>query len=86
MRTFVAGIGRKVVDHTLGPHLSGELRLLLVASCHRVAKVRDLASKYLDRLITSFPSLMCDGPLVFAVLDCLTLLRRACEGEFTDEV
>jgi phosphatidylinositol 4-kinase len=45
-----------------------------------------MASKYLNRLITSFPSLMCDTPLVFAILEVLTLLRRACENEFTDEV
>lgn len=29
---------------------------------------------------------MCDPPLVFAILEVLTLLRRACENEFTDEV
>jgi phosphatidylinositol 4-kinase len=66
--------------------LSVELRSLLVGSTHRVAKARDIASKYLNRLITSFPSLMCDPPLVFAILEVLTLLRRACENEFTDEV
>jgi phosphatidylinositol 4-kinase A len=66
--------------------LSAELRTLLVCSTHRVAKARDIASKYLNRLITSFPSLMCDPPLVFAILEVLTLLRRACDNEFTDEV
>ena len=29
---------------------------------------------------------MCDLPLVFAILEVLTLLRRSCENEFTDEV
>ena len=29
---------------------------------------------------------MCDPPLVFAILETLTLLRRACENEFLDEV
>jgi hypothetical protein len=28
---------------------------------------------------------MCDPPLVFAILEVLTLLRRACENEFIDE-
>ncbi|KAL1668533.1 hypothetical protein GGF50DRAFT_96468 [Schizophyllum commune] len=69
----------------LPERLSGELRLLLVASTHRVAKARDIASRYLNRLLTSFPSLMCDPPLVFAILDVLTLLRRGRENEFTDE-
>ncbi|KAI6045569.1 hypothetical protein EDC04DRAFT_2888588 [Pisolithus marmoratus] len=45
----------------------------------------EVANKYLNRLITSFPSLMCDPTLVYAILECLTLLRRACEGEFIDE-
>lgn len=66
--------------------MSAELQKLLVTSCHRITKVRDVATKYLHRLITSFPSLMCDAPLVCAILEVLTLVRRACEGEFTDEV
>ncbi|KAG9010494.1 phosphatidylinositol-4- kinase [Tulasnella sp. JGI-2019a] len=85
MRGFVAGLSRKIVDHSLSTGISTELRLILVASTHRVARTRDLAMKYLNRLITAFPSLMCDAPLVFAILDVLTLLRKACEGEFTDE-
>ena len=66
--------------------LSGELRRLLVLSTHRIAKARDVASKYLNRLITSFPSLMCDSQFVFAILEALTLLQRACDNEFVDEV
>lgn len=68
------------------PHvLPTELRTLLVCSTHRIAKAREIAAKYLNRLITSFPSLMCDPPLVFAILEVLTLLRRACDNEFIDE-
>jgi phosphatidylinositol 4-kinase A len=67
-------------------HLSKELQSLLVWSTHRIEKARDVAFKYLDRLITSFPSLMCDPPLVVAILEVLTLLQHACEDEFTDEV
>lgn len=29
---------------------------------------------------------MCDATLVYAILECLTLLRRACENEYVDEV
>lgn len=42
--------------------------------------------KYLQRLITAFPSLLCDPPFVIAILEVLTLMQRACEDEFTDEV
>lgn len=66
--------------------LSEELRRLLVATTHRVARAREVASKYLHRLLTSFPSLMCDEHLVFAILEVLTLLQRACENEYIDEV
>ncbi len=86
MRGFVASLSRKIADHALSKELSLEMRLLLQYSTHRVGKARELASKYLDRLISSFPSLMCDAPLVYSILDCLTLLRKACEGEFVDEV
>ena len=29
---------------------------------------------------------MCDPPLVFAILEVLTLTKRACENEYLDEV
>ncbi|KAG6880260.1 hypothetical protein C0992_001828 [Termitomyces sp. T32_za158] len=65
--------------------LSSELQALLVYTTHRVQNARDIAAKYLNRLITSFPSLMCDPPFVFAILEVLTLLRQSCENEFLDE-
>jgi phosphatidylinositol 4-kinase len=76
----------QALEQALPEHLSEELRKLLIGSTHRISRARDVASKYLNSLITSFPSLMCDPPLVYAILECLTLLRHACENEFTDEV
>lgn len=86
IRDFVNDtITRKIVQHSISPSLSQELRKLLVASTHRISKVREIAMKYLQRLITAFPSLLCDPPFVIATLEVLTLMQRACEGEFTDE-
>ncbi|KDQ11709.1 hypothetical protein BOTBODRAFT_147082 [Botryobasidium botryosum FD-172 SS1] len=85
MRGCVSELSRKIVDHSLEPRLSEELRILLISSCHRITRVREVASRYLNLLVTAFPSLMCDAPFVFAILDVLTMLRRACEGEFVDE-
>ncbi|CAE6400878.1 unnamed protein product, partial [Rhizoctonia solani] len=86
IRDFVNDtISRRIVQHTISPALSAELRKLLVASTHRIAKIRELAMKYLQRLISAFPSLLCDPPFVVALLEVLTLMHRACEGEFTDE-
>ncbi|KAJ6502153.1 hypothetical protein C8R45DRAFT_975566 [Mycena sanguinolenta] len=85
IRGCVASLNVQAAKQALPESLSTELRALLVCSTHRIAKARDIASKFLNRLITSFPSLMCDPPLVFAILEVLTLLRRACENEFIDE-
>lgn len=86
MRDCQTDISRKMVDHNVPRSLSSELRILLVYSCHRISKTREIASRYLNRLITTFPSLLCNESLVFAILEVLTMLRRACEGEYTDEV
>ncbi|KAJ7632956.1 hypothetical protein FB45DRAFT_913996 [Roridomyces roridus] len=85
IRGCVGSLNARASQQALPECLSAELRTLLICSTHRIAKARDVASKFLNRLITSFPSLMCDPPLVFAILEVLTLLRRACENEFIDE-
>ncbi|KAF8334229.1 uncharacterized protein EI90DRAFT_3051526 [Cantharellus anzutake] len=83
--TSVDTLARRVVDHSLGPELNDGLKNLLIWSCHRISKARIIASKYIDRLVSAFPSLMCDSGFVFAVLDILTLLQNACEGRYIDE-
>lgn len=86
MRGCLNELNARAMQHSLPVTISLELQKLLVASCHRIARARDIGGKYLHRMITSLPSLMCDEPLVCAILEVLTLLRRACEGEYTDEV
>ncbi|KAF8579311.1 atypical/PIKK/PI4K protein kinase [Ramaria rubella] len=85
MRDCQIDLSKKIIEHSIPRQISSELRKLLVYSCHRIDKTREVASRYLNRLITSFPSLICGAPLVFAILEILTILRRACEGEYTDE-
>ncbi|KAH9930753.1 atypical/PIKK/PI4K protein kinase [Fomitopsis serialis] len=85
IRGCIIELNVQAAKQALPQELPFELRSLLLASTHRIANARDIASRYLNRLITSFPSLMCDPPLVFAILEVLTLLRRACENEFIDE-
>jgi phosphatidylinositol 4-kinase len=58
---------------------------MIVATTHRYAKVRQIAIKYLNAILTSFSALMCDRRIVFTLLEVLTLLRRSCEDEFVDE-
>ena len=76
----------KASQQALPKCLSGELKQLVVSSTHRIPKVREIASRYLNRLLVSFPSLMCDPHLVFAILEVLTLLQRGTENEFVNEV
>ncbi|GBE82149.1 Phosphatidylinositol 4-kinase stt4 [Sparassis crispa] len=85
IRGCIIDLNGQAAKQALPPTLSQELRGLLVCSTHRVEEARDISSKYLNRLITSFPSLMCDPALVIAVLEVLTLLRRASENQFVDE-
>ncbi|KAH9843165.1 atypical/PIKK/PI4K protein kinase [Rhodofomes roseus] len=85
IRGCIGELNVQAAKQALPQELPFQLRSLLLASTHRIASARDIASRYLNRLITSFPSLMCDPPLVFAILEVLTLLRRACENEFVDE-
>lgn len=86
IRDSINDLNSKASQQALPKHLSSELHALVVLSTHRIAKARDIAFKYLNRLITSFPSLMCDPVLVFAILEVLTLLQRSCENEYVDEV
>ncbi|KAH7879656.1 uncharacterized protein C8R40DRAFT_1158339 [Lentinula edodes] len=86
IRGCIIDLNTEAAQQALPERLSAELRTLLICGIHRMARARDVASKFLNRLISSFPSLMCDPPLVFAILEVLTLLRRACDNEFTDEI
>jgi len=85
MRGCMGEMDSQAVEQVLPAHLSEELHKLLVASTHRISCAWNIAAKYLFNLITSFPSLMCDPPLVYATLERLTLLRHACKNEFMDE-
>lgn len=86
MRGSINVLNNKASRQVLPTELSNELGVLLRWSTHRIDKARDIALGYLNRLITSFPSLMLSSSLVFAILEVLTLLRKACENEHYDEV
>ncbi|KAF8643783.1 hypothetical protein AX16_008802 [Volvariella volvacea WC 439] len=85
IRGCISDLNAQASQQVMPSCLSKELRDLLISSTHRILNVRTVSSKYLDRLISSFPSLMCDQSLVFAILEALTLLQQACENAFTDE-
>lgn len=87
LRGFLARMSASVLEHSMnGAVVSEEVRRLLIASTHRYRKVREVALKHLDSILTSFAALMCDRQIVFVLLEILTLLRRSCEDIYTDEV
>lgn len=66
--------------------ISAELQRLVVGCTHRFKKVRDVSFLYVNTLVSTFPSLLCEAGLVFAILEVLTIMRNSCEEEYTDEV
>ncbi|CAO1634457.1 unnamed protein product [Parajaminaea phylloscopi] len=83
--SFIDDLSGRISTHSVDPRVSSEVRNLMLGSCHRVEKVRVVSRRFLDRLVVAYPSLLCDQDVVFAMLEILTLLRHACEGQYRDE-
>ncbi|BGP13672.1 hypothetical protein JCM10213_002240 [Rhodosporidiobolus nylandii] len=82
---FSSRLSRAVTAHDLQPEAYREIREVLLYTTHTRQTVRETAGRYLDNLLSSFPSLVCDLGVVTVMLELLTVLRRACLAEFTDE-
>ncbi|KAJ9109086.1 hypothetical protein QFC21_000414 [Naganishia friedmannii] len=85
IHAYLSGLSAQVLGHEMPQTVTEEVRKMIVATTHRYAKVRQIAIKYLNAILTSFSALMCDRRIVFTLLEVLTLLRRSCEDEFVDE-
>nr|XP_031861737.1 uncharacterized protein CI109_002970 [Kwoniella shandongensis]KAA5528809.1 hypothetical protein CI109_002970 [Kwoniella shandongensis] len=48
-------------------------------------KVREIALSYARQFLETFSALLCDRQVVFTLLEILTLIRRSCEMQYTDE-
>jgi phosphatidylinositol 4-kinase len=83
--SYINDISYQVQEHSLDPRVTAEVKNMLLGSCHRVEKVRVVSQRALDRLISAFPSLLCDEEVVVTILEILTLLRQGCEGQYRDE-
>lgn len=68
------------------PQVPEEVCAILVACTHRYRKVREVALGYARQILETFSALMCDRLVVFTLLEILTLMRRSCELQYTDEV
>ena len=63
-----------------------ELRELLIRCCDVVPTVQNLAQKCCDRLISTFPALLCYEGTSYVLLELLTLLWEGCLSQETDLV
>lgn len=84
--SFLASFGHRVRQHAVNKTVAAHLKSMILACSHSAAKKRRAAIKALDSIFTVFPVLLCDATIVRTLLESLTLLRDACEGEFDDEV
>lgn len=83
--SYIDDLAVQTNNHALDPRVTSEVKNLLLGCCHRVAKVRSVSQRFLDRLIAAYPSLLCDQEVVVCMLEMLTLLRQGCEGQYKDE-
>jgi phosphatidylinositol 4-kinase len=83
---FRRALNDQVVRHNIDPVVYTEVRRILVECCRPADQVRSIALRYMDALVNSFPSLLCESSVVTACLEVLTLLRRACEAQYEDTV
>ncbi len=84
--TFLKRMSGQVVIHSLPPIVAEEVCRILIGCTHRFQKVRETALNYARRILETFSALLCDRHVVFTLLEILTLLRRSCELQYTDEV
>ncbi|CAG8472314.1 2360_t:CDS:10 [Dentiscutata erythropus] len=82
---FIKECTSRAIAHTINENFRTQVRCLMIATCHRLEKVHQLAIKQLDSLMTAFPSLLCDKKLLFLLLELIGLVWQSCDNEYTNE-
>ncbi|BEJ13679.1 hypothetical protein CspHIS471_0308530 [Cutaneotrichosporon sp. HIS471] len=82
---FLRQLSMRAVQHSMPPSVSEEVRKIFVLCTHRMPQVREAALHVARQVIETFSALMCDRKVVFTLLEILTLMRRSCEMQYTDE-
>ncbi|GAA5861639.1 hypothetical protein JCM8547_000691 [Rhodosporidiobolus lusitaniae] len=85
LATYQAHLSAAVTSHALEPGAYKEVREILLCTADAKQRTRETALRYLDNLLSSFPSLVCDLGVVSVMLEMLTVVRRACASEYLDE-
>lgn len=76
----------QVGDHRLDPAVYTELKKVIVECCSPSNQVRSTAIRYMSTIVHHFRSILCNAAVITCLLEALTLLRRACEASYDDEV
>ncbi|CAG8512007.1 16686_t:CDS:10 [Gigaspora margarita] len=82
---FIKECTSRAIAHTINENFRAQVRNLMIATCHRLEKVHQLAIKQLDSLMTAFPSLLCDKKLLYLLLELIGLVWQSCDNEYTNE-
>lgn len=82
---FLKHLSMNAVTHSVSPLVADEVCSILVHCTHRSRKVREASLAYAKQILESFAALLCDRQVVFTLLEILTLMRRSCEYQYTDE-
>ncbi|KAF9354404.1 phosphatidylinositol-4- kinase, partial [Mortierella sp. AD094] len=85
INVFISETQTSILAHSLSNEVREQVRNLVVGCAHRLKRVSNLATKWVHRMIASFPQLMCDKALLTLVLEVSELLWLSCENELTDE-
>ncbi|KAF2759256.1 hypothetical protein EJ05DRAFT_339209 [Pseudovirgaria hyperparasitica] len=67
------------------PYLAYQLAQLFAGCCHRIAKVRSVATACADIIINAVPSTLCQKSALFALLEILSMMWSSCLEADTDE-
>lgn len=87
LSTYSHHLSQQVTSHSLDPRAYSEVREVLLACVNQRSQGgRETALRWLDNVLSSFPSLVCDLEVVTVMLELMTTVRKACLAEFTDEV
>ncbi|GAA6057472.1 hypothetical protein JCM3770_000778 [Rhodotorula araucariae] len=85
LSTYSVRLSSQAPLHALDATAYSQVRAVLLHTTNSTPAVRMTALRYLDNLLASFPSLVCNLGVITVMLELLTVLRRACLDEFVDE-
>ena len=86
LQIFLDELRVKCFDPAMTALGQRELKELLIRCCDPVPTIQTLAQRCCDRLISTFPALLCHEGTTYVLLELLTLLWEGCLTQETDLV